>query len=412
MKTNRLICHLLLAFGVVLSSSFYHTAKASFAGLYLQDPTGGRKKPPPGGQGTHRGTANPGNSGQMEPGGTGNGVNSNNGNSQNNGNSNQHGPSDVVSLAQQKASLEARVDNAFQRAQIAARNTKNGDANELLKELTAQVNNFRMSIGKAEIGQLQAEATAQQIENTSWQIEAKSQPPQPSTLLTYGNIASTLSLLLALVTLGGLLFMFSGLRIRLDQLEDARQRSSQAMERLRQSLDETKKYAESVGANLSRVQDDLGLRIESARRSSEEAKKLARAVEFAPASSVEPLRAEVRAETIDPEPSFPATVAEYLNHINGNRKKGVEADFRTNLLVLAMDGSAPFTFVEDADGSGAGIILPRQRLQRSQEFASLYKGYYYCTEPSAGEVYIIEPAVVERDGSGWRLSHPGRMEIH
>jgi hypothetical protein len=338
---------------------------------------------------------------------------SNNGNSGGaNPDNNERTREEEERLRLEKEGLQNKVTEAFKKAQEAAESADDARIKKDFNQLSDDVQKMRTSIDKTRTLE-----DLEPLKNKVKGIEIASEKivdaaaPSRTKNLTYGNIVSTLSLLLALVTLGGLLYLFSGLRIRLGQLEDAQKRSGQSVEKLRQVLGETKKYAESVGANLARVQDDLGLRIESAKRSSEEAKKLARAAEFAPAASVEPLRSEVRAEPIDPEPSFPATVGEYLNHIGGNRKKGVEADFRTNLLVLATDGSAPFVFVEDTDGSGAGIILPRPRLQRSQEFASLYKGYYYCTEPSAGEVYIIEPAIVERDGNGWRLNHPGRMEI-
>jgi hypothetical protein len=403
MKMNRPITHLLLVVTVLSLASLFPPAGAVFGFPTFQGPTmnglGANKE---------------GGGGRPAPSPTSiNGIPLN---------------------PQKKQQLQSLVDEALDKAKAAADKSDKLEVKDKLKNLSDEVSDFKESLQGAKTTDLtQLKETVSSINRRALEIERlaanpglevkPSQDAIPQSAphanaskrglidILFENLLPLLALLLALVTLGGLLYMFSGLRIRLGQLEDAQKRSGQSVEKLRQVLGETKKYAESVGANLARVQDDLGLRIESAKRSSEEAKKLARAAEFAPAASVEPLRSEVRAEPIDPEPSFPATVGEYLNHIGGNRKKGVEADFRTNLLVLATDGSAPFVFVEDTDGSGAGIILPRPRLQRSQEFASLYKGYYYCTEPSAGEVYIIEPAIVERDGNGWRLNHPGRMEI-
>jgi hypothetical protein len=424
MKMNRPITHLLLVVTVLSLASLFPPAGAACgfpapqnsneneprdsantsANRHSHDTTQMNSTSKQNGNATHGRNLNRGLSGT---------ANSNNGNSGGaNPDNNERAREEEERLRLEKEGLQNKVTEAFQKAQEATESADDARIKKDFNQLSDDVQKMRTSIDKTRTLE-----DLEPLKNKVKGIEIASEKivdaaaPSRTKNLTYGNIVSTLSLLLALVTLGGLLYLFSGLRIRLGQLEDAQKRSGQSVEKLRQVLGETKKYAESVGANLARVQDDLGLRIESAKRSSEEAKKLARAAEFAPAASVEPLRSEVRAEPIDPEPSFPATVGEYLNHIGGNRKKGVEADFRTNLLVLATDGSAPFVFVEDTDGSGAGIILPRPRLQRSQEFASLYKGYYYCTEPSAGEVYIIEPAIVERDGNGWRLNHPGRMEI-
>lgn len=316
---------------------------------------------------------------------------------------------------QQKAyreQLQTRAETALHSAEDAAGASEDPEVKKKLRDLSKKVNAFERALNKpGNTDDAQLNAQSLEIEKLSEEIEAESDRSSWSDRLTYGNVVSTLSLLLALAALGATGFLFFNFRTRLDQQDVAQVRSRESIRRLKQVLLRTKKYAEGVGANLSRVQEDFGLKIESAKRNSEEAKKMARSLEEVPAS-VEPLRVEQQSpEPVDPEPRFPALVADYLNRIKGSRKRGVEADFRTNTLVPATDGSAPFMFVEDTDRQGTGIVLPKSRLQRSQEFASYYKGYYYCNEPSAGEVYVVEPAVVERAGNGWRLLHMGRMEI-
>jgi hypothetical protein len=343
----------------------------------------------------------------------------------------------TVDWDKHKGQLESELKTAVQGAKSAVDNSNNTVAKNDFKRLSKDADTLIADLKKAKRaedletrvnklkGQLQGvekrargetvvvvatpTPTPPENKNTNRPGEKETSKDDP-TVLTYGNIVSTAALLLALASLGLLIFVFFSLGKRLNLSDDAHQRAHQSVEGLRKKLGDTKAYAESVGASLSRVQDDLGLQIESARRSSDEARKIARSLEYTPVAP-EPLRADAPAEAAELEPSFPALVSDYLNQVRGSRKKEVEADFRTNSFVPSTDGSAPFTFIEDLDGSGAGIVLPKSRLQRSQEFSSYYKSYYHCAEPSAGEVYIVEPAIVERDGSGWRLRHMGRMEI-
>lgn len=401
MKIKKLIAYLLLALSAISLMSFYSTSNASPGHSSFQEEEGSN----PGADNENTANKNKNNRNK-------NSRNANNANLNNRNDDNiTRNTEKEQKLKSEKGKLQERADKALKKAQAVASNSNDPDVQKSLKKLSDDVERVNSLLDKVAtleaLGPLKDEVNG--IEESAQNIEDMVASSSPG-FLTLSNIVSLTSLLLAFISLITLGFLFFNFRSRFNQLDVAYGRSHQSIEKLKQVLSETKKYAESVGANLSRVQDDLGLKIESAKRNSEEAKKMARSLESAPAS-VEPLRAEQRLEPVDPEPSFPALVSDYLNRIKGNRKKGLEADFRTNTLVPTTDGSAPFMFVEDIDGSGAGIVLPKPRLQRSQEFSSYYKGYYYCNEPSAGEVYIVEPAIVEREGNGWRLRHMGRMEI-
>lgn len=399
---KRVITHLLLIIGVASFVSFSNVTRASLGYLSPQDVSG-------------------------DPSGdNSNGLKLDN----------EH---DLVPWSKRKEQIQGELQSALHRADVAVKKSDDADVQARFKDLSGKINKLIVALQESEKPK-DFETKAKELNGSLRTLESDAQKgkmvgtPTPTlsanlntsstkqgknkeggedepSIFTYGNIVSTLSLLLGLISLVAMSFLLFKFRSRLDQLEVTQGKIVQTLNKMKQSIGETKTYAESVGASLSRVQDDLGLKIESAKRSSEEAKKMARSVESAP-SLVEPLRVDQqRLEPIDPEPSFPALVSDYLNRIKASRKKGVEADFRTNKLVPTTDGSAPFMFVEDVDGSGSGIVLPKPRLQRSQEFSSYYKGYYYCNEPSAGEVYVVEPAIVERDGNEWRLRHMGRMEI-
>lgn len=309
-----------------------------------------------------------------------------------------------------KKERKDRIDEALHRAQQTLTNSSDLELKEKLKQLTSDGKTLEHELDKS-ANQDELKSLDTRVEQVEAEADAIVEAANPSAgSFTLNNILLYVTLLLTLLSLGGLTYMFLTFQTRLDQLTLAQLKSQRAAQELRELLHGNKEYVERLDANLSRVAEDLGLKIESAKRNSEEAKKLARAREAQP-NNLEPLRAEQGLDFVAPEPTFPSLVADYLSRLRPNQPTAVEADFRTNLLVAAAPEDAPFFFIENSDGSGAGIVLPKPRLQRSQEFSSYYKGYYHCSDPSAGEVYIIEPALVCPDGKGWRLSQKGRMEI-
>jgi hypothetical protein len=313
----------------------------------------------------------------------------------------------------EKQKLQSRADTALTNAKEALRDTKDKELTVAVEELAAEVKTVKSSIAPAK--------SAKEIELAGAKVselEARSQKITNAAAgswtdsLTSANLLIAVATFLSIVSLIAIALIVFKFADRIRHLELAQGKSRQTLEAMKHELGDARSLAESVAGNLARVQDDLTLQIVSAKRTSEEARRIARLRESAP-PGIESL-SEPNLEPIAPvdhDPSFPALVSDYLNHIGVTRKRGVEADFRTNTLVQTSDTSAPFMFVAHSDGSDAGIVLPKPRLQRGQEFSSYYKGYYHCAEPSAGNVYIVEPAQVERAGSGWRLRQMGRMEI-
>ena len=317
---------------------------------------------------------------------------------------------DATELVTARKERQDRIDAALKEAQAGVNDTDDGDLQQKLKQLTAEAHSLKHDIDHAASVQ---ELTALDTKVTQFETSAAAlaAPARSWTsILSFSNLLSVVPIVLGLVSLGGLVYLFSTFHARLDEVAVWRHNSLRVEQELRQSLKDNKEYAERIETNLSRVADDLGLRIDWAKRNSEEAKRLLRARE-AQANTPEPLRAESTIE-VPVEPTFPSLVADYLTRLRPSQPTALDADFRTNRLITAAAENAPFMFIADGDGSGAGIVLPRPRLQRSQEFSSYYKDYYYCSDPTAGEVFIIEPAVVRPDGNGWCLSQMGRMEIH
>ena len=58
------------------------------------------------------------------------------------------------------------------------------------------------------------------------------------------------------------------------------------------------------------------------------------------------------------------------------------------------------------------IVLPRApKFAAKRDFYEFYQDYYHCPNPDAGEVQIIHPAFVSREGEGWTLTATGLLEV-
>jgi len=113
-------------------------------------------------------------------------------------------------------------------------------------------------------------------------------------------------------------------------------------------------------------------------------------------------------ELIGGPPSFPAPTAKHLNSMWAIKR--VSMDYERDMLVEAEDGE--FVLILDGNASNQLIVIPTlTSFITKQDFYEHYQDYYHCENPSAGEVIIVEPTVVDRVEGGWRLSEAGRLEV-
>lgn len=225
----------------------------------------------------------------------------------------------------------------------------------------------------------------------------------PDTLLLLGKILTGLAAIALLGYAGWFVFKLNR------RVGELKRRHNDVVQRLgvfEKALGEQDVFAQSVNSGLVRMREDVSREMEELRRSYRDMRGGQRAP--AAAAAVELFPQVEREPAPDPGPSFPALVSDYLSRVSDSKKVEVISDFRTHLFVPESGG--PFVLVQDEDGTGSGIVLPKARLQRGQEFAH-YRGTYYCDSPSAGDVFVVEPAVVERADGGWRLRRPGRLEL-
>lgn len=114
------------------------------------------------------------------------------------------------------------------------------------------------------------------------------------------------------------------------------------------------------------------------------------------------------------EPDFPVSVFDYLGKMT-RFTNVVKRDFQNNILISDPDGTGELVLIRDSrvpDETQPLFVVPRHgQFQTKQDFHTYYEKYYDCHRPQAGDVWIIDPAVVEKVSGGWQLREKGLLEI-
>ena len=113
------------------------------------------------------------------------------------------------------------------------------------------------------------------------------------------------------------------------------------------------------------------------------------------------------------EPEFPVSAIDYLDKMT-RFANVVRPDFQNGILVNDPDGTGELVVIRDSrqdDGRPLFLVPRHPQFQTKQDFYTYYEKYYECARPSAGDVWIIGPAVVEKVSGGWQLREKGLLEI-
>jgi hypothetical protein len=114
------------------------------------------------------------------------------------------------------------------------------------------------------------------------------------------------------------------------------------------------------------------------------------------------------------EPEFPVFAGDYLGKMT-RFANSVKPDFQNGILISDPDGTGELMLIRDSrypDETQPLFVVPRYaQFQTPQDFYTYYEKYYDCMKPGAGEVWIIDPAVVEKVSGGWLLREKGVLEI-
>ncbi|HEY0764816.1 MAG TPA: hypothetical protein VGD61_20730 [Pyrinomonadaceae bacterium] len=114
------------------------------------------------------------------------------------------------------------------------------------------------------------------------------------------------------------------------------------------------------------------------------------------------------------EPLFPISTGDYLNKMQRSSNI-VRPDFQNDILVSDPGGTGELVLIRDTtipDDLQPLFVIPRYtQFQTKQDFYTYYQKYYECDRPTAGDVWIIDPAVVSRVSGGWQLREKGVLEV-
>lgn len=111
--------------------------------------------------------------------------------------------------------------------------------------------------------------------------------------------------------------------------------------------------------------------------------------------------------------TFPVAANDYLSKV----KRGgtvVKPDFQNGILVQDPEGKGELLLVKDYDGAPGGLlyVVPMvPYFQTKQDFFNYYEKYYECPKATPGDVWIVQPAVVDKVSGGWELREKGELEI-
>lgn len=114
-------------------------------------------------------------------------------------------------------------------------------------------------------------------------------------------------------------------------------------------------------------------------------------------------------ESLEPPPAFPCSVAAYLEKLPPS---AVTVSFDAESGLVQQSASGGCCLVPVARDSALSIVIPRTvALYSKQDYYNFYYELFNCENPSAGEVTINSPAVVETVEGGWQVREPGFIEI-
>ena len=114
-------------------------------------------------------------------------------------------------------------------------------------------------------------------------------------------------------------------------------------------------------------------------------------------------------ERLEPPPSFPCSVAAYLEKLP---RSALPVHFQAEQSVLEEAKTGEYFLIPLARESSLSIVIPRSpKLASKQDYYNSYYEVFNCENPLAGEVTILSPAVVEAVEGGWKLKEAGLIEI-
>jgi hypothetical protein len=191
--------------------------------------------------------------------------------------------------------------------------------------------------------------------------------------------------------------------------------------KIQPSLSSIKKQQAEMGAQLTSLsanQVELSRRLEDIHAEVRSVSRIVREVALDGVGRRPPVSTEVYGQVEQPslkdEPSFPISAIDYLGKMQ-RFSNIVRPDFQNGILVNDPQGKGELVLIRDSrlpEETQPLFVIPRStQFQTKQDFYTYYEKYYDCAKPSAGDVWIIDPAVVSTVHGGWQLREKGVLEV-
>ena len=114
-------------------------------------------------------------------------------------------------------------------------------------------------------------------------------------------------------------------------------------------------------------------------------------------------------EPLEPPPAFPCLVASYLDKLP---QSAVTAKFEPECGLVQTSTSGECYLVPVARDGAVAMIIPKSAsLNSKQDYYNSYYELFNCENPAAGEVTIVNPAIVEAVEGGWQVRETGFIQI-
>ena len=218
--------------------------------------------------------------------------------------------------------------------------------------------------------------------------------------------------------LGLLLLLATGRALIYSSVARADARIKSKIQPLSAAMQKQQAEVASQVADLTTSHNELRTRVADLEFEIKRVAKVARAAASDGAGRRSPVTAQAFTSFDEPverdEPVFPISIGDYLTKMRSSSNI-VRPDFQNDILVSDPGGTGELVLIRDAtmpDDLQPLFVVPRAtQFQTKQDFYTYYQKYYECARPSAGDVWIIDPAVVSKVSGGWQLREKGVLEV-
>src|ERR1041384_2084427 len=114
-------------------------------------------------------------------------------------------------------------------------------------------------------------------------------------------------------------------------------------------------------------------------------------------------------EILEPPPVFPCSVSSFRSSL---RHSPVSLEFNGESNVLTESKNGPYLLIKNSGNPKFQIVAPSlSKLSSKKDYYNTYDELFNCENPTAGEIYILSPAIVEQADNGWLLREAGVIQI-